>query len=105
MEQSIAVIKAPFKETEADRSITSSGALTIERLVRCDYYTVEKIDVNGKAELEAKRSFMNVSVIDGEGEIDGIRIKKGTHFIIPSDYGIMQLSGRIELIISYIEEL
>lgn len=105
VEQSIAVIKAPFKGTEADRSITASGGLTVERLVRCDYYTVEKIDVNGIAQLEAKNSFINMSVIDGEGEIDGIRIKKGTHFIIPSDYGILRLSGRMGLIISYIEEL
>ena len=51
VEQSIAVIKAPFKGTEADRSITASGGLTVERLVRCDYYTVEKIDINGKAQL------------------------------------------------------
>lgn len=101
IEQSIAVIKAPFEEAETDRSVTEYGGLTVERLVHCRCYTVDKLTVNGSAQLEQKHSFINVSVISGEGEIDGVKINKGQHLIIPSGYGIIKFKGDMSMIISY----
>lgn len=45
---------------------------------------------------------MNVSFINGQGEVDDIKISKGKHFIIPYGYGGVSFRGKMELIISYI---
>ncbi len=103
VKQSIDVIEAPFIEVKEDRSITTCGDMESEKLVSCDYYTVEKLNLNGKATIDQKYSFMNVSVISGKGKIDGTPIKKGDHFILPSGYGIADLEGDLEIIVSYIQ--
>ncbi|MDO4743939.1 MAG: mannose-6-phosphate isomerase, partial [Clostridia bacterium] len=46
--------------------------------------------------------FMNVSVVEGSGMVDGQEIKKGAHFILPYEYGKVSLCGKMELIVSYI---
>lgn len=101
VQQSIDVIKAPFKPTETKQSVEDGDGYTLKTLVSCDYYTVKKLDINGTAELEQGHDFMNVSVIDGKGEIDGTPIAKGTHFILPSGYGTAKISGDLSLILSY----
>ncbi len=54
------------------------------------------------ADILQECSFMNVSVINGQGEVDDIKISKGKHFIIPYGYGGVNFGGKMELIISYI---
>lgn len=102
VEESIDVIKAPFSENKSERILSKFEGLDVEKLVSCKYYTVEKLDVHGKAEFERKCNFMDVSVIDGVGKIDGTKLKKGMHFIVPSDYGKINLAGNMSMIISYI---
>ena len=43
-----------------------------------------------------------MSVIDGDGLINGQMIKKGDHFILPSGYGKVDLQGKMTLIASTI---
>ncbi len=102
IEQSIAVIKAPFEENKQERIVTERDGYTEERLVECKYYTVKKLDITGKARMAQTHCFMNVSVIGGEGSVDGIPIRKGSHFIVPSEYGELEFSGKLSIIISYI---
>ena len=103
IKQSIDVIKTPFTDSTTDRSVTVNGGLRTEKLVECRYYTVEKIDVDGCGSLEQTHLFTNVTVIEGSGEIDGIKIKKGSSFIIPFNYGAFSLKGSMSIIVSYIE--
>jgi len=56
----------------------------------------------GELKLAQDKDFMNVSIIEGDGEIDGIKVSKGDHFILPHGYGEFKLKGDMELIISYI---
>lgn len=102
IEQSIAVIKAPFEENKQERSVKEYYGYRKECLVKCKYYTVEKLDIIDKARIAQTHCFMNVSVIDGEGSVDGISICKGSHFIVPSEYGELEFSGTLSIIISYI---
>lgn len=102
IEQSIAVIKAPFEENNQERIVTEHDGYTEERLVECKYYTVEKLDITGEARIAQTHCFMNISVIGGEGSVDGIPIRKGSHFIVPSEYGELEFSGKLSIIISYI---
>lgn len=101
VQQSIDVIKTPFEEAVTTRSVTLSDAMTTEILVKCPYYTVEKKDINGECCFEQTHPFMNATVIDGNGKIDGTEIKKGDSFIIPCGYGNVSLDGKMSMIISY----
>ena len=46
--------------------------------------------------------FMCMSVIEGEGQINDINIRKGEHFILPSGYGKVVLTGDLQIIASSI---
>ena len=41
-----------------------------------------------------------MSVVEGNGTIDGQEIKKGSHFIIPAGYGEVKFEGNMEIIAS-----
>lgn len=100
VQQSIDTIIAPFEE-EAGHSETSSleGAVQTH-YISCDYYSVDKYDVDGTFNKEFSSSFTNISVIEGEGYIDGNPFKKGDHFIIPFAYGVCQFKGSFSMICS-----
>lgn len=103
IDKSIDVITAPFKPNNVNRETIAEGALTREKMVSCKYYSVEKLEVKGEAKILQPYSFMNMSIIDGEGTIDGIPIKKGSHFIITAECKEFALSGNMTAIISYVE--
>ncbi len=102
IKESIDVISAPFTEEKTDRNITKGENITREKLVACEFYTVEKIDVAGNSTIDQPYDFMNVSIIDGKGTVDGVSVEKGTHFIVPANYGEIKLNGNMSMIISYI---
>lgn len=101
VDKSIDVITTPAKSTEdsvMDTQLLEAGEWN--KLIECRYYKVYKLVLDGSLTFEAKEPFMNVSVIDGRGKIDGIDIKKGDHFIIPSGYGSATIEGNMEIIAS-----
>jgi mannose-6-phosphate isomerase len=102
IDKSVDVICCPHVDYKADRSKRSDKNYDLEELVSCEYYTVKKISIHGEQKFEQKHLFLNVSVIGGRGEIDGATLKKGDNFILLYDYGICQLKGNMEMIVSYI---
>ncbi len=101
VEQSIDVITVPAPS--AADSVKSALALpenTLNELISCDYYTVWKLDVAGVMSFEQTHPFLIMSVIEGEGSVDGRRICKGDHFILPQSYGTAELRGEMTLIAS-----
>ena len=96
------VITVPFKNYSVERNVQTYEGYTREMLVKCDYYSLDKINITSQAEISQRYNFMNVSVIDGNGTVDGFEIKKGMHFILPNKYGIAEFKGNMELLISYI---
>ncbi len=102
IEKSIDVIRCPHVDKIVGGRVTVRDSYEMEELIQCSYYTVKKIKVHGELELLQENQFLNVSVIDGNGKIDGYEIKKGDHFILPYDYGTYHIRGNMELIISHI---
>lgn len=103
VKQSIDVIKAPYEPTSANEQVVSDlGSCVITHFISCDYYSVEKLDVKGDITFDMEDPFMNYSILEGEGSINGIPVKKGDHFIIPAEFGEYTLSGNMMLIRSYI---
>ncbi|MCR5743435.1 MAG: mannose-6-phosphate isomerase, class I [Lachnospiraceae bacterium] len=100
IDKSIDVIKAPFVPVTADGEETKVGDATITKLVTCPFYSVYKTCVNGRATIKNDKPFVNVSILDGEGTVDGVAVKKGDHFIIPAGYGDYTLEGNMFIISS-----
>ena len=79
VKQSLDVIKTPFQPAKDQRSITHTEGADLEHLETCPYYTVEKYDIHVTWDHVFEAGFVNASVIEGEGSINGRKIKKGDH--------------------------
>ncbi|MGB4659179.1 MAG: type I phosphomannose isomerase catalytic subunit [Mobilitalea sp.] len=100
--KSIDVIGCPHVDNNSRGITKKQDAYDLEELISCNFYTVQRIRVHGEHLFDHNHKFLNVSVIDGSGEIDGNLISKGDHFIIPSEYGNYTLKGNMELIVSHL---
>ena len=101
IEKSMDVIKVPAKPAkECVKHIGEQEANKMNLLISCECYQVWKLDVASKAELNQDYPFLIMSVIEGEGTIDGQFIKKGDHFIVPNGYGSIELQGDMQFICS-----
>ena len=101
IQKSLDVITVPAKAPEA--CIKHVGNLPKNRmyqLYECAYYTVFRLDIKDSYTLEQEYPFLAVSVLEGCGYADGIPIKKGDHFILPYQYGTLEFTGNVSLIVS-----
>ena len=102
VEKSIDVIEAPFVPYEVSAKTEQGEGYERQNLITCPVYSVDKLTIHGKAVFHQDKPFLNVSILDGEGTIDGRKIKKGDHFILPAGYGEYVLDGNMTIITSNI---
>lgn len=100
LSQSMDVITCPYEEAAGERVIEETEEYRLEKLIACRFYTVEHADIHGKLRRKAQPLYEIISVLDGEGTINGERIKKGDHFLLPCGYGDYELRGELELMLS-----
>lgn len=100
--QSIDVIETPFTEKKDEKPVLVSDTDSGKKyhLITCAYYTADKIDITGRWEEDFGDSFANVSILEGEGTVDGIPVRKGCHFIVPAAYGSVGFEGSMSVITS-----
>lgn len=105
VEKSIDVIEVPAKSVED--SVKSALGLPqnqLNELYSCKYYSVFQMDVNGNAELEQNYPFLLLSVLEGNGTINGQAVKKGDHLILPCNFGKAEMQGKMSMIVSTTEK-
>ena len=102
IDKSIDVIRCPHIDAAVGEVTQTYADYDRKELIHCGFYTVEKLEIHGEQEFIQDKSFLNVSVIDGSGFIDGYQLKKGDCFILPFQYGSYKLTGNMELILSYL---
>lgn len=103
VQQSIDVINVP--DRAGDEAVSHTDTLpanTMNQLITCDFYKVWKLDVTDTVQVEQSYPFLLASVLDGEGSVDGIAVKKGDHFLLPAGYGMAEFKGSLSLILSTI---
>lgn len=100
--QSLAVTAAPFVPQTPEREVFSQGDAKITHLVTCPYYSVYRTELKGRAEWNWDKPFVNVSILAGEGTLDGTPVKKGDHLVLTANYGPMIAEGNMEFIYSHI---
>lgn len=101
-----AVSTVPHAATETRKAPVTNGALTEQQLVINEYFTVYHCQLSGQTELKAPESFLQVSIIEGNGEIilDGksYQLNKGDHFVLPVHINNYTLNGQLEAIVSHV---
>ncbi len=101
VQQSIDVITVPAASVENSiKSAAHTPENEMVELISCDYYTVWKLHVTKPFILKQDKPFMNMSVIEGQGLVNGQLIQKGDHFILPAGIGEVDLRGDMQLIAS-----
>ena len=99
-------IKQSVECVDFDQQPIQSGAVTtpiiggIQHLADTDRYLVDLVHVDGEKVFSAIPTFRCVSVIEGEGTVAGVEVKRGTHFIIPAAFGDVDCSGKMKLVVS-----
>lgn len=71
-------------------------------LCECEYFVTTKYDISDELEINVQDTFMHILVLDGEGDISGISVKKGLSVFVPAGTGIVNIKGECSLIITTI---
>ncbi len=79
--------------------------LTNTLLVANDFFAVYKWQISGPVAFKKTADYSLISVLSGQGEITvsdkKYPLKKGDHFILPSDVSEWSFDGELELIVSH----
>ena len=100
LKQSIDVAMIPHEETKPELKKHVLDDSIVTTLVECDFFKVYKWDIDGKCQTLHQPPFTLVSVLEGQGLINGRPIQKGDHFIIPSTVTQIEIEGNLELIVA-----
>lgn len=67
----------------------------------CEYFNVNKIKVESEVTFSAtEKSFNSILVLDGQGEVGGIKAEKGDSFFIPAGFDNYNVKGNLEIIVT-----
>lgn len=102
IEQSLAVTQVPYENTATNPEVTVKDDATFIHLETCRYYSVYHVEVKGKLQMNWVQPFVNISILSGEGALDGMKVKKGDHLLVCANYGEMIIDGDLEFIYSHI---
>lgn len=100
LKQSIDVSIIPHKDSQLNYEILSVDKHKITKFVNCDYFSVSKWDIRGSYITSHNNPFTLVSVVDGEGLFNNVKISKGQHFIVPAQVEKLNIEGTMDLIVS-----
>ncbi len=103
IDKSIDVITVPAARIED--TIVKADELpqnVMNLLCACACFRIWKADVTSTVTFEQTCPFLNMSVIEGEGTVNGQTVRKGDHFILPSGFGEVVMEGTMQVIASAI---
>ncbi|RDY29169.1 mannose-6-phosphate isomerase, class I [Romboutsia weinsteinii] len=107
VEKSIAVSTTPHKETNEEFKISKGENFTCTTYISNEFFSVYKLDIEGKAEFNHDQPFSLYSIIEGSGSITveeentTFELKKGDHFILPHNLAKFTFGGEMEIIASH----
>lgn len=104
LQKSMDVIRVPAADPK-DCVFETAGLEKnqLHQIYGCSYYRIFKLEVDGVAEFQQKYPFLLVTACEGEGTVNGCRVRKGMHFILPAAYGKVQVKGNLLLIASTVQ--
>lgn len=104
LEKAIDVTTTPQAYEPVDFNIEEREGRIVTTLVSNSFFTVEKWEINGHATFTKNEKYLLGSIISGDGYLhiqnNKYTLKKGSHFILPVDFGPYEINGELQLIIS-----
>lgn len=95
--KAIDVIYAPQKRFNTEVKVMDEN---ITNLTINNFFSLIKLENKATRTYNISNEYLLASVIDGNGMLDGVPIKKGDHFIIPYQYGDFTINGNVTLLIA-----
>lgn len=94
-------------ESEINKIRYSKGKTSENNLANCEYFNVDKYNINGNLNLSTNNeSFNSILCLDGIGTIcynnEQFPIAKGDSYFIPAGLGTYEIDGNLEIIVSKI---
>ena len=102
IEKSLDVTNAPFVPASGDQNTWKQEDATVYHLVSCQYYSVYRVELQGKATWNFTAPFVNISILSGSGKLNGMDVKKGDHLLLTANFGDLTAEGDLEFIYSHI---
>ncbi len=94
IEKSLDVIRVPDRsEEKIYHSFPKNGHQTA-------FYQIMRYEIEKEQSFDQDKDFQIISVVNGEGHIDGHRIKRGDSLIVPYAYGNYTITGQTEILIT-----
>lgn len=100
----ITIPAAPTKDCVISEPCAQSEKNFLKKLYACDYYVIFRLDLDGMASFEQCHPFLNVTITEGRGMINGQSVKKGDHLILPYRFGMVQMQGKLQMIASTVNK-
>jgi len=100
IEKGLQVMKVPNLITEEDIFHPVNTKNVIQRLIMTDHYQIWSLEVAAPLVLQNEWPFLIVSVVEGDGLVDGTQVSRGNHFIIPNGYKTCKIQGSMKLVIT-----
>jgi mannose-6-phosphate isomerase len=100
IQESLEVTTIPYSPDTQEVHILKFENITKATLADTSFFSVSRYDVQGRVSLQQDMPFLIMGVIEGQGKIDNVEIKKGDHWLLPYHYGNYVLEGNMTLIVS-----
>ncbi|HYE80913.1 MAG TPA: mannose-6-phosphate isomerase, class I [Clostridia bacterium] len=100
IEEAVQVINIPHTPWVPAYELLKENGAEKKVLARTPFFTVTMYTIDSRTTLQQDKPFLIVGVIEGEGSIDGVSIKRGDHFMLPYGYGSFELAGDMTIITS-----
>lgn len=95
--QAIDTITVPAQYPDLTPTVSKQGDATVTKFIKSPFFSVQKLELTGKASFKGNISFKLLSVISGSGSltVDGKKypLEKGVHFILPNNVKKWALNG------------
>ena len=91
----------PARRTKPQGELVQKNGYSETLLAACEYFNVNKLDVQTEAELEADAgSFNSLLILDGSFSVNRMELSKGDSCFIPAGYGKYTIKGSGEIILT-----
>ena len=74
-------------------------------LCSCEYFLASRYDICGEFFTSSPDVFLHILVIDGEAEISGIPVKKGSSVFVPAGTDTINIKGKCSMILTRLNKI